>query len=93
VLYFLSPAGEKFFDFKGVELEPVKFVDGVEVDRNWNQLAVDVSQHLVLILPPTGEPGEVIENLLRVRVEDVRPVSVNQNSGVVVAIIGVAADM
>jgi hypothetical protein len=55
--------------------------------------AVHLAQHPVLVEAPFRELGEVIEDRLRVGVEDVRAVLVHQDAGFVVAIVGVAADM
>src|SRR4051812_33465053 len=47
----------------------------------------------MLILPPLREPPEVVEDLLGVRVEDVRAVAVNQDAVIVVAIVRVPTDV
>ena len=71
----------------------VELVDGVEVDRDRQQLPVDARQHAVLVRPPLGELREVVEDVARVGVEDVRPVLVDQDARFVVVVVGVAADV
>ena len=52
-----------------------------------------LGQHAVLVGPPLRELRQVLEDLLRVGVEDVRAVLVHQDAGFVVAVVGVAADV
>src|SRR4051812_47510430 len=47
----------------------------------------------MLIRAPGGEAREVIENLFRVRVKDMRPVFVDEDPGRVVFIVSVSADV
>ena len=47
----------------------------------------------MLVRTPLGEPGKIGENLVRVGVEDMRPILVDEDSGIVEAVIGVAADV
>ena len=47
----------------------------------------------MLVVPPGGESGEVVEDIPRVRVEDVRPILVNEDAVLVVLVVGVSADM
>ena len=47
----------------------------------------------MLIRPPLGEPRQVVEDVARVGVKDVRPVLVDQDAGLVVVVVGVAADV
>jgi hypothetical protein len=75
------------------EVEPVQAVDGVEVDRHRQLLAIDAGEHPVLIRAPLGELRQVLEDVGRVRVEDVRAVRVDQDPRVVVAVVGVATDV
>ena len=51
------------------------------------------AQHAMLVRPPLGEPRQVLEDVARVGVEDVRPVLVDEDAGVVVVVVGVAADV
>ena len=46
----------------------------------------------MLIRPPLGEPRQVIEDLARVGVKDVRAVLVDEDAVLVVVVVGVAAD-
>ena len=47
----------------------------------------------MLVGTPIRELREMVEDLLRIGMEDVRPVLVNQQAGIVVAVVGVAADV
>jgi hypothetical protein len=47
----------------------------------------------VLILSPLGEPGQVLEHLAAVGMEDVRPVLMNEHTSVVIVVEGVAPDV
>ena len=92
-LELLGDRLEPALHLEGGQLQPVEAVDGVEVDRHRQLLAVDAGQHPVLVGPPLGELRQVLEDVGRVGVEDVRPVGVDQDAGVVVAVVGVAADV
>src|SRR5215217_1229239 len=89
----LRDRGEEGLYFPRVEAEAVELVDGVEVDRNRHEPAVDARPYPVLVRPPLRELGEVVEDLLRVRVEDVRPVAVHEDARVVVVVVRVAPDV
>src|SRR4051794_5657074 len=47
----------------------------------------------MLIRPPGGEPRQVLVDVARVGVEDVRAVLVDQHTGLVIVIVGVAGDV
>ena len=47
----------------------------------------------MLVRPPLCELRQVIENGCAVGVEDVRAVLVNEDSGLVISVVGIAADM
>ena len=76
-----------------VSLHAVHPVDRLEVDRDRQQLSVDRRLDAVLVLPPLGEPREVLEDVAAVRVKDVRAVLVDEHARVVVVIVGIAADV
>ena len=76
-----------------MKLRAVQLVDGVEVDRDRHQLAVDPGAHAMLVGTPVGEAREIGEDLARVGVEDVRPVLVDEHAVLVVVVVGVAADV
>ena len=71
----------------------VKPVDGVEVDWQRKQLAVDPGPHPMLVRTPVGEATKVVEDIARVGVKDVRPVGMDQDPGTVVGVMRVASDM
>ena len=84
---------EEGLDLERGQLQPVERVDRVEVDRDGHELAVHAREHAVLVGPPRGEAREVVEDALRVRVEDVRPVAVDEQAVVVVVVVRVAGDV
>ena len=47
----------------------------------------------MLVRPPLGELRQVVDDLVAVGVEDVRPVLVIEDPGVVGLVIGIAADV
>jgi hypothetical protein len=47
----------------------------------------------MLVRPPFGELREVIDNLVAVRVEDVRPVLVVEDAGLVRLVVGIPSDV
>ena len=56
-------------------------------------MSVHRREYSVLILAPRGETRKVIENVFGVGVENMRAVFVNEYSGLVVTVVGVAGDM
>ena len=72
---------------------PYSWLIVFEVDRDRQQLSVDPRQHAMLVRAPLGELRQVVEDVARVGVEDVRPVLVHEDAGLVVVIVGVAADV
>ncbi len=52
-----------------------------------------MGEHAMLVRSPVGELREVLIDTLRVRVEDVRPVLVDEHARVVVMVVRVAADV
>src|SRR6185437_13050123 len=75
------------------ERQSIEPVDGGQIDGDWQLLAVDFGQDAMLVGTPFRELGQVIEDHIAVRVEDMRSILVNEDPGIVVPIIGVAADM
>jgi hypothetical protein len=70
-----------------------ELVDRGPVDRNWQQAAVHVGQDAMFVWPPLGEPAQVVHDVLRIGVENMRAVAVDQYACRVMMIIGIAADM
>ena len=56
-------------------------------------LVGEVGDDPVLIVPPGGEPGEVVKHPAAIGVEDVGAVLVDEHSRLVQAVVGVAADV
>ena len=84
---------EELVELERRELQPIETVDRLQVDRNRHELPVDPRLHAVLIRVPLGELRQVLEDRLRVRVEDVRPVLMHEDARVVVVVVRVPADM
>src|SRR5215210_931393 len=84
---------EQGFDAFPVQVQPIELVYGVQVDGDWQQLAVYVGERAVLVPAPFGEVGEVIYDAPRVGVEDMRPVAVYQDAVLVVLVICVPPDV
>jgi hypothetical protein len=93
LLFLFRDRLEELLDLERCQAQAIHLVDRVEVDRNGQQLPVDAGEYSVLILTPLRETRQILEDVLRVGVEDVRPVTVNQNAGVVVVIVGIARDV
>ncbi len=47
----------------------------------------------MLVGPPCGELRQIVDDLVRIGVEDVRPILVDQDARLVEMVVGVAADM
>src|SRR3954463_11447536 len=56
-VFWLGPLGQKLGHLERVQFEAVESVDGIQVDRNRNQLPIDAGKHLVLILSPLRKSG------------------------------------
>ena len=89
----LGDGARELLELKRREVRPVQSIDGGQVDRNRQQLAVDARLHAMLIGPPCREPAQVLVDLARIGVEDVWPVAVDQDAGAVVAVVRIAADV
>src|SRR6476659_9600107 len=68
-------------------------IHGRPVDRDRHQLAADAGEHAVLVRAPARERRQVLDDLGRVRVEDVRAVAVDEDPGGVGLVVRVAADV
>ena len=77
----------------GAQPEPVEAVERGAIDREREQLPVDLGQHPVLVGPPLGEAREIAPDLLGLRVEDVRPVAVAAHAVLVDVVVRVAGDV
>lgn len=76
-----------------VEVEAVETVNGVLVDRNRKQLAVNAGEDSMLVGYPAGEAREVVDNSLGIGMEDMRTIAVDENAIGVEFVVGVAADV
>ena len=77
----------------GFELQAVKLIERVAVDRHRDEPLTDVGQDPVLVGTPAGEARQVGQDIGGVRMENVRPVFMNEDARLVPMIVGVAADM
>ena len=76
-----------------IEIEVIEPVDCGLVDGEGIEDTVHRGKSAMLIVAPVGEARKVIENLLRVGVKSVRAVAMNQNSMIVIFVVGVAGDV
>ena len=77
----------------GVEIEIVEPVDGRAVDRDGDERAVDAREHPVLVRAPLGERAQILDDVLGVGMEDVRPVLVVAQPIRRKRIVGIARDV
>src|SRR5205823_6174298 len=75
------------------EIKTVEFIDGVQIDRNGDKLAIDTGQDFVLVLAPFRKTTEIIENFASICVENVRTVFMDQDARVVILIECVPGNM
>ena len=68
-------------------------LEALVVERDRHESAVDVGEHLVLVVGPLGEAGEELVDAVALGVVDVRTVLVDQDARVVDVVIGVARDV
>ncbi len=76
-----------------LKVEPVERVERGPVDRDRKQLAVNAGEDPVLVGPPFREPGQVVRDVFRIGVKDVRSILVDQDTGRVVHVVGIAPDV
>ena len=81
-----------FFETGGKSLGE-DLADGVQVEGDGHELAVDEAHHLVHIRIPVGEARSEVPRGLDVRVEDVRAVLMYADAVGIPVIVAVAADM
>src|SRR5215207_10051737 len=74
-------------------MQTVNGVDRIAVDGNRDQLAINHRTHPVLIRVPLREPGKISENSLRVGMENMWSVLVDENSRIIIAVISVSTDV
>src|SRR3546814_14503122 len=70
---------------KGVQRRPIY--------GHGHQLAIDLSQHAMLIRPPLRKAREIIENLCRIGMENMRAILMNEDARGVQAIMRIASDV
>ena len=66
---------------------------GVQVEGDGHILPVDVRQHLMAISTPLREAGQEAPDLFVIGMKDMGAVAVDQHTGFIGAIVGVACDM
>jgi hypothetical protein len=89
----LGALREPRFELLARQREAVEAVDRVEIDRYRQEHAVDLRQDAMLVGPPARELRQIVEDRLRVRVEDVRTIGVHQDARRVEPVMRIAADM
>src|SRR3546814_12642479 len=78
--------------FVTVERKPIKGVQRRPIYGHGHQLAIDLSQHAMLIRPPLRKAREIIENLCRIGMENMRAILMNEDDRGVKAIMRIASD-
>src|SRR3546814_3320875 len=79
--------------FFTVERKPIKGVQRRPIYGHGHQLAIDLSQHAMLIRPPLRKASEIIENLCRIGMENMRAILMNEDARGVQAIMRIASDV
>jgi len=76
-----------------VEIEIVERIQRQPIDRQRIEFVADFGEHPMLVETPIGETAEIGENPLRVGMENMWAVRVNENSLCIVAVKSIAANM
>jgi hypothetical protein len=92
-LSHLGHGSEKLGGLRFREIVTVKFIDRVEIYWHRHKVAVYFCEHAMLVTAPCGKARQVIENLWRIGVENVRAVFVHENAGRVVMIECISTDV
>jgi len=79
--------------FVRCQVQTEEGIDGVQIDRDRNEAPFDTGQHAMLIGSPLGELREILEDLGRIGMEDVRAILMDENSGVIKPIKGITGNM
>jgi hypothetical protein len=90
---WLRDAGKELLNFLAAQIHAVQLVERVCVDGHGDELSIDACEDAMLVRAPLGESRQVFEDAFGVGMEDVRPVFVNKNACVVIAVIRIAADV
>ena len=97
-LFLCSVGGNEFIAQPFALLGAENHLQGHQVEGNRKQnpsarSVGDIGHHLVGVIQPAGEPGQVLVHPLVVGMKDVGTVAVNQHARPVGAVVGVAADV
>ena len=68
-------------------------LDGSQIEWNRNELSFDIAEHPVLIRKPVREPGQEVNCLPGIGMEDMRSVLMAQNLVLIQIVIRISADM
>ena len=63
------------------------------VEGHRHERTVDVGKHLVLVIGPLGEAGQELVHALVEGVVDMRAVEMDEDTGLIVIVVGVAGDV
>ncbi|KPY78801.1 Unknown protein sequence [Pseudomonas syringae pv. spinaceae] len=85
--------GQEHFGLLGCHRQTVQLVKRGEIDGDRHQLPINLRQHTMLIRPPLGESRQVVDDPLRVGMEDVRTVTMHQHPCCIRVIVCIAGDM
>src|SRR3546814_12621372 len=78
--------------FFTVERKPIKGVQRRPIYGHGHQLAIDLSQHAMLIRPPLRKARAIIENLCRIGMENMRAILMHEDARGVQATMRIASD-
>ena len=92
-LPLVAEGGDELLNEAGGLLGAEGDLHGVLVEGHGHVGAEPIGEHLVLVTRPFREAGQVIVGLLAVGVEDVRPIAVHEDAGLVILVVGVAGDV
>ena len=92
VARFARPV-EEGLDAVFFKVQSVEAVNGVLVDGDRQELAINTGKDAVFVGHPAGEAGEVVDDALGIGVEDMRAVAVDEDAVGVGFVVGVAANV
>jgi hypothetical protein len=76
-----------------LQIGSVELVERRPVNRKRQQSPVKGREDAMLVRPPFGERGQIVEHHFGIGVKDMRTVLVDQHAGIVVPVVSVATDM
>ena len=75
------------------QIHVIELIDGFQRDGHGDKVSVNIGKHLVLVIMPVTVLADIVKYFLVVCVESMRPVPLNQDTGSIIFIIYVSADV